>query len=358
MEKTNKSEIQKAIGHIFVPGKFVDLTEPVNVIQNKWGLYNALGLFRNEYKTQKMVELSRTHETISILEDVQWDGRKPVLPGGENDWSLFRIPHFPVQDMITPQDLDGNIDFDALARGSITTPLTLQKVLYTKTERMRRAAALTLEFARAQLIRDGSVYAPNGTVVTNFYTEFGLTREVFNLDLANLTVNPLPKMDDVIGSVVDSVQDGEVHTDIVALCSPKFFQALISNPFVVESYQYFQQPQGMDILNQRLGTVAPLDRRYRVFNYGGIEFIEVRGGVGGVPYVNDGEAYVFPRGTDSFRTFFAPANKFTSINKPANELYMFSTMGEKDDKIELEGETNFMNAVVRPQIIKTLTVNP
>lgn len=356
--KNKRQEIEKAIGHIFVPGKLVDITEPVSVIQNKWGLYNALGLFTPEMKKQKLVELSRTHETVAILEDVQWDGRKPVLEGGENDWNLFRIPHFPVQDMITPQDIDGNIDFEGLMRGDISMPLTLQKVMYEKMERMRRAAALTLEFSRAQLIKDGSVYAPNGTVVTNFYTEFGLTRDVIDLDLLSSTDNPISKMDDVIGSIVDSVQDGDIHTDIVALCSPKFFQALISNPFVVESYQYFQQPQGMDILNQRLGTVAPLDRRYRVFQYGGIEFIEVRGGVGGVPYVEDGKAYAFPRGTNSFRTFYAPANKFASVNQTAKEFYMFTTAGEKDDKIELEAETNFMNICVRPQIIKTLTVDP
>lgn len=356
--KTNKTEIEKAVGHIFQPGKLVDITEPVNLIQNKWGLYNALNLFSPEYGTQKVVQLSRSHETVSILEDVQWDGRKPTLPGVENGWNVFRVPHFPVQDMITPQDLDGNIDIDALMRGEISVPLTLQKVMYTKLERIRRAAALTLEFARAQLIRDGSVYAPNGTVITNYYNEFGLTRDVFNLDLGNITSNPMGKMNDVYGSVQDSVMDGDVYTDIVALCSPKFFEALISNPFVVESYQYFQQPQGMDILNQRLGTVAPLDRRYRVFNYAGIEFIEVRGGIGGQPYVEDGEAYVFPRGTNSFRTHYAPANKFKSVNQTAQELYLFSTTGEKDDKIELEGETNFMNSCVRPQIIKTLTIDP
>ena len=356
--KQNRQEIEKAVGHIFQPGKLVDITEPVNLIKNKWGLYNSLGLFKPEYDTQKVVELSRTHETVSILEDVQWDGRKPTLPGVNHDYSLFKIPHFPVQDMITPQDLDGNIDIDALMRGEISTPLTLQKVMYEKLERIRRAASLTLEFARAQVIRDGTVYAPNGTVVTNYYTEFGVTRDVINLDLNNITVNPFGKMDEVYGAVQDSVMDGDIYSDIVALCSPQFFQALVSNPYVVEAFAAFQQPQSVDILNQRLGTVAPLDGRYRVFHYGGIEFIEVRGGVGGQPYVTPGEAYVFPRGTSSFRTHYAPANKFASVNQTAQELYLFSSTGEKDDKIELEGETNFMNSCVRPQIIKTLTMNP
>ena len=32
------------------------------------------------------------------------------------------------------------------------------------------------EKAFAQLLADGTVYSPNGTISTNFYTEFGVTR--------------------------------------------------------------------------------------------------------------------------------------------------------------------------------------
>src|SRR5690606_1903317 len=219
------------------------------------------------------------------------------------------------------------------------------------------SAALTLEYARMQLLKDGTVFAPNGTVVTSFYTEHGLTRQPIPLDLAPTTDNPLAKVSDVYAQVQDSVESDQIVTDVIALCCPEFFDALISNPFVVESYQYWAQPQGMEVLNQRLGTRAPLDRRYRVFDYGGVTWIEVRGGVGGERYVEEGEAYIFPRGTDSFRTFFAPANKFASVNKEAQQVYLFTTMGEKDDKIELEFETNFLNAVVRPQIVITLTMD-
>lgn len=347
-------EIQKAIGDIFRPGKLVDVTPAVSVIQNRWGLINALGLFNEEMKSQKIIQINRTFDGASLLEDRNWDERKPVLQGVERDYTLVKVPHFPVQDMVTPQDVDGNVDIDALFRGEIAVPLTVAKVMADKMERMRRAAALTLEFARMRLLKDGSVFAPNGTVSMNYYTEFGLTRQRIPLDLASSTSSPLSKIGDVYAQVQDSVESGSVVTDIIALCSPEFFNALISNPFVVESYQYFAQAQGTDILNQRLGTRAPLDRRYRAFDYGGVTWIEVRGGVGGEFYIEPGMAYIFPRGTDSFRTMFAPANKFASINREAQQVYAFTTVGEKDDKIELELETNFVNALVRPQIVITL----
>jgi len=350
-------EIQKAIGNLFEPGKLVDVTEAVAVIQNKWGLMNALGIFQEENKTQKIVQINRTHESVALMEDRNWNERKPTVKGNDRDFTLVKVPHFPLQDIIVPEDVDGNVDLDALFRGEIDVPLSVQKVMADKVLRLRRSAALTLEYARMQLLKDGTVFAPNGTVVTNFYTEFGLTRQTIPLDLASTTDNPLAKVSDVYAQVQDSVESDQIVTDVIALCSPEFFDALISNPFVVESYQYWAQPQGMEVLNQRLGTRAPLDRRYRVFDYGGVTWIEVRGGVGGERYVEEGEAYIFPRGTDSFRTFFAPANKFASVNKEAQQVYLFTTMGEKDDKIELEFETNFLNAVVRPQIVITLTMD-
>lgn len=350
----DQTEITKAIGNIFEPGKLVDLTGAVAVVQNKWGLINAMGLFNEEMKSQKIVQVNRTEEAVSLLEDRNWDERKPTLQGIQREYTLVKIPHFPLQDMVTPNDVDGNVDIDALFRGEIDVPLSVQSVLAQKTLRMRESAALTLEFARMQLIKDGTVYAPNDTVVTNYYTEFGVTRQRIPMNLASTTVNPLALVGDVYAQLQDNLETGQVVTEIVALCSPEFFAALISNPFVVESYRYFSQTQGTEILNQRLGTRAPLDRRYRAFDYGGITWIEVRGGVGGVRYVEEGEAYIFPRGTDSFRTFFAPANKFSSVNQMAQQVYMFSTTGEKDDKIELEMETNFANALVRPQIVITL----
>lgn len=354
---SDKIQLNKAVGNIFVPGKLVDVTPTVQVVDNTWGLLNALGLFNHEMKSQKVVMLNRTHEVDTLLTDRNWDERKNVMKRGDREFMTFAIPHFPVMDEVTPNDLDGNVDMEALFAGQISTPLQLQTVLADKLIAMRKSAALTLEFARMMLLKDGSVYAPNQTVTTNWYNEFGVTRDVIKMNLGSLTDDPQAKMGDIFGSIQDSVLSGQTVTDIIAVCSPEFFNKLITNPFVTESYANFNQRQGPEILNQRLGTRAPLDARYRVFDYGGVTFIEVRGGVGGVRYIEPGKAYIFPRGTDSFRTMFAPANKFSYINKPAQEVYAFQKAGDKDDVIELETETNFINALVRPQIVKTLDMD-
>lgn len=346
-------QIAKAIANPWKLGKVIDLSPAINVLENQWGLINQLGIFNNEPKSQKQVLVPRTFDKDVILTDRNWDERNNAMSGVDRDVLPMVIPHFPVDDAITPNDVDGNVDWDSLLQGGNDT-LTVNKVRAEKMARIRRAHALTLEFARAQMLRDGSVYAPNGTVVTNFYTEFGLTRQVINMDLASATDNPIGKFEDVFAGIQDGVSSGQLITDIIVLCSPEFFNALITNPFIFESYQYFQQPQGPRLLNGRLTASGTLDARYRTFDYAGMTFIEVRGNVNGTAYVEAGKAYAFPRGTDSFRTYFAPANRFASVNRTASESYYFEYLNEKDDIIEIMTETNFMNALLRPQIVVTL----
>lgn len=335
-------------------GRAVDLSEEINIVPNTWGLFQTLGVFTNEPKSQKTVLIPRTTEIEAIAVDRNWDERNSAVRGPDRDVLALPIPHFPVDDAILPNDVDGMIDFESLLQGGNTLD-TIPQVMARKMEHIRKVHALTLEFARAQVIRDGSVYAPRGTVNVNYYTEFGLTREVVPFGLASTTVDPLGAANAAIAAMQDGLMSGEVVNNMIALASPEFFNALITNPFVVESYRYFNQAQGTAILNQRLGTGLGLDGRYRVFEYGGITFIEVRGSIGGQPYVTAGEAYLLPQGTDIFRTYYAPANRLSTINTIAQETYLFQYVNGKDDIIELMSESNFLNAMLRPQAVITLT---
>ena len=87
---------------------------------------------------------------------------------------MLKIPHFPLDDAITPNDIDGIV-----RAGSLAEFAELETVASVRADKMidiREAHGLTLEAARMQLITQGTAYAPRATVATNFYTEFGVTR--------------------------------------------------------------------------------------------------------------------------------------------------------------------------------------
>src|SRR5690606_23898780 len=163
-------------------------------------------------------------EIVAI--DRNWDERNSAQKSPDRDYLTLSIPHFPMDDAVTPNDVDGLIDFDQILASGNTLEL-IPRVMQRKMLSLRKTLANTLEVARAQVIRDGSVYAPSGTVVTNYYTEFGVTRDVIPLGLTSTTVDPLAAVNDVVGVMQDDLLDGSVVTEFVALCSLDFFNALI-----------------------------------------------------------------------------------------------------------------------------------
>jgi hypothetical protein len=270
-----------------------------------------------------------------------------------------------------PNDIDAKVAFEDVFAG--TQIETVAATRARKMQQIRMNHALTLEAARAQLITTGTVYAPSGTLAQsygttiNWYTEFGVTRTEVSMALLDETVNPITLMEPVIAGVQDGLRSGVVIDRLVAVCSPTFFSALISHPYVTDAYKYFAQVQGSQILNGRLTASAyGLDARYRTFEFGGILWVEYRGSYVDrntgttVPYIPAGDAYVFPQVSSNalFKTYFAPANRFDTINTVAREAYFWEYMGEKQDKIEIMTESNFMNAVLRPQAVVRLYLAP
>lgn len=334
-------------------GKVVDLSSDINLIPNNWGLINRLGLFEHKYGRSKTVMIPRTTEGQHLLDDRNWDERNPSIAGAARDYLTLPIPHYPVDDAITPNDIDSNLDWASIIKGGMQLE-TIATKRVEKMARIRGAHSLTLEMARMQAIKDGTVFSPRGTVNVNYYTEYGVVREVVSVDLDSTVLPPNDALQNASGYLQDQVQTGEIATDFVALCSPSFFSALTNNPFVTERYFYVQNAQQQPLLVGDLSAGGALDARYRSFDFAGITFIEVRGGVAGIPYIEDGDAYMFPRGTSSFETWFAPANRLSTVNKTAADSYWFEYINEKDDLIEIMTETNFLNILKRPDLVITL----
>lgn len=353
--------------------RVVDLSSKIMKIPNTWNLTEQLGLFTPEYKTQKRVGIQVETLNGGVIPDRNWDERNSVQkPRGRQEVQVA-IPHFPLDDAITPNDLDGQISWDDVRNG-----ISLETVSSVRARKMfdlRQKHARTLEFARMQLLRDGTVYAPEGTLKTsygptiNWYTEMGVTQTSVEMDsLSDPLIDPMTEMEPIIAGIQDNLLSGDVVTGQIGLASPQFFAALTSHPAVREVYLDQDQNanrQAAALLTGRLtANVRGLDARYRTFDFGGILWIEVRGGdvnTAGVytDYIPDNEARVFPVGDASmFRTYFAPANRFATINRTALPAYWFEYLGQKDDFIEIMSESNFMNAALRPQAIVRVYFTP
>ena len=320
------------------PFALTDLTEELLIVPNTWGLVNELGIFNNQPVAENTITFEESNSTIGLISDQVRGTRANVNSDGTRKVRSYALPHFPLDDFISPSDVRG-----IRAYGSDNAE-TVDAVMQRKIERIRRNHAITLEYARCVALTTGDIYAPNGTVSGNYYTDFGITRKSISFALAG-SGDVIAKGEEAIAHIQDNIMNGEVVTSVTAICSPEFFSALIANASVKDAYKFYTsttEPQ-----RNRVGTGL-----YRTFSHGGVDYIEYRGNYNGEALIPAGKAYFIPRGTEeTFISHFGPANKFGSLGTLGEESYMWAYRDAKDSKIEIESEANFLNLVRRPQCV-------
>lgn len=320
--------------------KVTDLTEELVNLPNEYGLVNRLGLFEVEPVSQHTVTFEHSDRVIGLIGDKVRGERNNVSKDGTRVMRSYSIPHFPLDDYITPSDIQGQRAYGE--EGAERLAAVQARKLMT----IRKSHAITLETARCKAITSGDIYAPNGTVVGNYYTDFGVTRKQVAMDLSNAATDVLAKQRDIVDHIQDNIMSGETPSEFIALCSPTYFDAYIAQAGVKEAYKFYTSTQ------------EPLrDGNWSQFRHGDITLIRYNGKYkdsAGVTQalIPAGDAYYLPLGTaDTFKTYFSPADKFDLANTLGEESYVFVYEDGKGSKIEIESESNVLNLVRRPQVI-------
>lgn len=331
------------------PFELMDFTEELLVVPNMYGKLQQLGLFDVEGVSQHNVTFEEINQTIGLVGDRPRGERNNVNQDYLRKIRSYYVPHFPLDDAIKPEDIQGKSAYGGAAAGEAER---LEAVRARKLERIRRNHAQTLEVARVKTITTGDIYAPNGTVAGNFFTDFGVTQKSVDFVLGTSTTEVVLKNEEVIAHIQDNLNTGDIVNEVVALCSPQFFDKLITQAGVKQAYTYYISSQ--EALRNRLGT--GLDRE---FVHGGIRYMEYRGfAPDGTQFIPSGKAFALPMGTtDVFKTYFSPANRFDFTNTIGQEAYVFERRNESNTEIVLESESNFLNMIRRPQVIVEMTTS-
>ncbi len=320
-----------------------DWTEEINVIPNQWGTIGQMGIFSSEPVAEHTVTFEEvTRDGALIVDRVRGD-RATQGKDASRKLHVFQVPHFPYDDYISPQDIQGK-----RAYGSPSDVETLAAVRTRKMERIRQNHAWTLEVARAQAITVGTVYSPTGTVTQNWNTEFSVTRKEVDFVLGTAGTEVNEKIEECLAHIQDNAF-GASFTGTVVLTSPEFFAKLIKHAKVVAAYTYYSSTQ--EPLRQRLGGAGTL---HREFMHGGTRFVELRDTLAGSRIIPAGDAYMVPTGSDVFKTYFSPANRFGLVNTLGEEVYMFETPAPNGTRIEIETESNHASALLRPAMVVRL----
>lgn len=332
----------------------VDLTSAVRNIPIQYGTFNQMGIFTEEPVAADSVMFEETTQNGALIVDRVRGEKNLVSKDGTRKLHTFAVPHFPLDDHISPKDLQAKSAYD-----NFNEVEQLDAVRQRKLVRLRQNHDWTLNKARAQALFSGTAYAPNGTVVQDWQTEFGVTRPAIDFVLGTAGTEVLAKIELVIQAVHDGMGGNGIFSGIIIPCDTAFFNKLITHASVKAAWTYFQANEaGKDPIRGRLAAAGSVMPNGREFYFGGVTFREVRDSYNGTSIVTAAEGVAVPMGSDMFKTYFAPAERFGLVNTLGEKMYAFENAAQNGTKIEIETESNHISALLRPQaVVRTWSSN-
>lgn len=349
-------------------GKFVELTDILVELPRNISIIDHLGLFEEVFVTQKKIEIQRTTYSNHLIKDKNWEAKADTMVSKpKRGFIQMKIPNFELQDAIKPQDIDGVATVNSIqeaAQLETVMDVRLEKLAY-----LNNAFDLTADVARMQLLTKGTVYAPTGTLATSygdtvdFYQEMGVTRQTFDLKLVG-AADPRISCSQLVRGMREALRNsstGGNYRQLVILCGTDLFDAVYTNPFVTEAIKYFAQDLNK-ILLKTPDTAPGLDANFRTLALWGLVFIDA--GTGGYedaegvfqPWIEPTKGVAVPTGVRGmFKTYYAPANTFSAINKRAQGRYYFERLNDEDDLIQMKVGSNFLNSLLYPGAVFDIT---
>ncbi len=338
---------------IVFPFTALQLSTSVNRIPNNYGLLNALGLFPSEGSVSTIVEITIEDGTIRVL-----PAKERGAPGISNDrvapkklW--VEVPHFPIEDVILPRDLQNMLVTDGRTRQPNTLDREMAKRLFT----IRNKHSITLEWMRMGALK-GLVTDGDASTLIDLYDFFGINKVTIDFDLGDDTTDIISKCDQLRQSI-DTNLKGEIRTRIEVLVSSSFFSKLIQHP-KVEKFWVNWQAAGQ-LANP---TLIKAGGQYgRTFEFQQIVWREyygtapvATGGPGSAlvstPFVPVDYGYAYPSGTlNMFETWNAPANDIRVVNEPGQDIWISPKVLDHGAGVELKSQSNCLAIVKRPEAL-------
>lgn len=326
----------------FGTGKIADYTGVINNVPLQKNKVTALGLFEAESLNVSTAIIDVDGYEIGVLGT--HSRRSPAKRIKHENAKQFPIvvPHVALEDYVYPEDVEekrapGTAELDKLSR-----------VRAKRLTQMSADIDLTHEYFRLSALK-GQTKDGNGKVLFDAYAVMGATQKAVEFDMT-ATTGLKAKLLDIKRHIEESNKSGGMIENIVCLCSPSLFNALISNAEIAEAY------------GNQLGIPNPMRDDLRAsFIFENIVFIEYSGSVvlenGTVePMIEENVAYFFPRGiTGMFREYYAPKTDMNYVGTDGVAKYAAEYSDPEGKWLKLSAETNALMINTRPEMVVKLT---
>jgi hypothetical protein len=316
----------------------VSLTKSINLLPNNYGRLREMNLMPGKGVRTRSIIVEERNGVLNLLKT------QPVgSPGLQNEMGkrkvrTFNIPHIPLDDVILPDEYQG-----VRAFGSENAMDGIAQIVNDHLQTMRNKHAITLEHLRMGALK-GVILDADASTLYNLYTEFEIVAKTVEFRFG-VDGSVLADCHEIHRHIEENLM-GEVFSGIHCLCSPEFFDNLVTSHSVKEAYLFHSEA------SQRLGG----DNR-KGFKFAGITFEEY---IGSAPdaagnvrrFIAAKDAHFFPTGTMStFETLFAPADFTETANSLGIELYAKQEPRKFNRGVDIHTQSNPLPICYRPAVL-------
>lgn len=322
----------------------INLTDALNDLKFVPGRVGQMGLFRASGVTTTGVAIEKKGSQLILVPPTERGAPGTTMDKSKRSLLDLRVPHFEINDAVMAEEVQGIRAF-----GSEQALETVQGKVAERGAEHSQSMAATSEYAQVGAIKGVVTYADGTTL--NLFTTFGvqqITEQAMDLSQTSVDNGPLRKKCASIVRMIGTELDGLPWTGMAhALCGDTFFDDLLANKEVRETYKGWTQAQIL-----REGYIDANGKSWGAFEFGGIIWENYRGAVGGTSFVHADKAHIFPAGVPSlFRTYHAPADYIETVNTMGKRLYGKIYDMPNGKGVNMDVQMNELNICTRPRVL-------
>ncbi|ADZ91096.1 major capsid protein [Marinomonas mediterranea] len=301
------------------------MTEAINEVEVAPDYLGQLGIFRRNPVRSDVIAIETKSESLSVVPVSLRGEPLPQKEKGDRKIRNLNAVRVAQADKITASEL-------AFVRAlGLTDAITeVQLEFARRMMSVKEDIVATHENMRLASVQ-GKLVDADGSVIYDYFSEFDISANTeINFDLANKKDGDLRKLitEKVIRQMRRSAK-GARYSEIRAICGDAFWDDLISNSEVRETYKV--QQAGHEL--RAPGTDFELD-------FAGVKWVNYVGTDDNSEIaVNVDKCHIFPAGKNAnvFEMALAPGESFADIGKLGEEFYSLQLLDDKRQQfVELE----------------------
>ncbi|MEB4590020.1 major capsid protein [Candidatus Thiothrix sp. Deng01] len=319
------------------------ISQAIDLMPIRYGYITQSGLFRTKGLTSRVAVIEEREGAFRISTSQPVGAPGQGVERSSRRVRTFAVPHFPHDDHVSPEDVNGLRAFGGNAQEAVATYLN------DRLGQHKVKHEITLEYLMMGSLK-GQVIDGAGVVVADLWQEYGVAPQTKPMALGTTTTKVRTKCVEVARMIEDALL-GDTSNGVEVLCSPEFFDELIEHQSVHAAYTATAEAPAM------LGA----DLRKVGFRFGGIVFKEYRAVAPNAAgqatkFIEAGKAYAYPLGTmDTFNLYAAPADFNESVGKMGQLYYAKVEESRFNRGYDIHSQFNPLPVVLRPKALVELS---